>query len=148
MDRSWRGIAKLQSKPSTVSDNCPILHSITSIFMTGWISHAFEKIARQGKNLPGFVLENVGISYIPDLRYIFKLQSLFLDFVCAVYSAPWIVWGAAVRRKTLHFFASIDFNGRGIEQLFLSIQTTYNKIVMTRISNPTRRNIRGWHWAC
>ena len=52
-------------------------------------------------------MENVGISYIPDLRYTlyFKLQSLFLECVCAVYSALWIVWGAAVRRQTLHFFA-------------------------------------------
>jgi hypothetical protein len=61
--RSWRGIAKLQSKPSTVSDNCPILHSITSIFMTRVnFPRAFEKTAREGKNLPGFVLaERVGV---------------------------------------------------------------------------------------
>ena len=51
---AWHRQAPIQT--STVSDNCPILHSITSIFMTGRNSHAFEKIATQGKNLPGFVL--------------------------------------------------------------------------------------------
>ena len=88
--RSWRDIAKLQSKPSTVSDNCPILHSDRLDFYDRVNFPRFEKIARQGKNLPAFVLENVGISYIPDLRYIFKLQSLFLDCVCASEVPPYV----------------------------------------------------------